>query len=199
MGSAPGLARPGYRSRVGEFRLETQRLALRDWHDADRAPFAAMNSDPAVMEFFPRPLLRAESDALVAMFQAELDEKGYCPWAVENISTGAFIGFVGLHAVPAYMAFAPGVEVGWRLAAPYWGHGYASEAGAAALRFGFGTLELDEIVSFTSVVNLRSRRVMERLGMPRDEADDFDHPNIDERHPLRPHVLHRLSRGDQSP
>jgi ribosomal-protein-alanine N-acetyltransferase len=184
---------------VGEFRVETERLALRDWHEADRAPFAVMNADPAVMEFFPSPMSSGESDALVARFQAELDERGHCPWAVEELSTSAFIGFVGLHAVPGYMPFAPAIEVGWRLAAPYWGRGYATEAAAAAVQFGFGPLDMDKIVSFTSVVNRRSRRVMERLGMSRDEADDFDHPNISEGHPLRPHVLYRLSRGDQSP
>jgi ribosomal-protein-alanine N-acetyltransferase len=183
---------------VGEFRLETERLALRSWHEADWAPFAAMNADPAVMEFFPRQLSSAESAVLVDRFQAELDQSGHCPWAVEELSTGAFIGFVGLHAVPSYLPFAPATEVGWRLARPYWDRGYATEAGAAAVQFGFGPLDLDKIVSFTSVVNLRSRRVMERLGMSRDEAADFDHPNIAEGHPLRPHVLYRLSRGAQS-
>jgi RimJ/RimL family protein N-acetyltransferase len=183
---------------VGEFRVETERLALRDWHEADRAPFAEMNADPAVMEFFYRPLSGAESDVLVDRFQAELDERGYCPWAVEELSTGAFIGFVGLHAVPAYLPLAPGTEVGWRLARQYWGLGYATEAGAAAVRFGFGTLDLDRIVSFTSVLNLRSRRVMERLGMSRDEAGDFDHPNIPDGHPLRAHVLYTLDRGGQA-
>jgi ribosomal-protein-alanine N-acetyltransferase len=158
-----------------------------------------MNGDPTVMEFFYRPLSRTESDALVDMYAAELDESGHCPWAVEELSTGAFIGFVGLHAVQAHMPFAPGTEVGWRLARQYWGLGYATEAGAAAVLFGFGALGLEEILSFTSVLNLRSRRVMERLGMSYDQADDFDHPNIAEGHPLRPHVLYRLQRGDQSP
>jgi RimJ/RimL family protein N-acetyltransferase len=148
------------------------------------------------MEFFYRTMSRGESDALVDRFQAELDERGHCPWAVEELSTGSFIGFVGLHAVPANLPFAPGLEVGWRLARPYWGRGYATEAGAAALGFGFGALELDEIFSFTSVLNLRSQRVMERLGMSRDEADDFDHPNIPEGHRLRPHVLFTLARDD---
>jgi ribosomal-protein-alanine N-acetyltransferase len=180
---------------MGEFRLETARLALRDWHEADRAPFAAMNADPVVMEFFPKPFTAAQSDALVDNFQAELEESSYCPWAVEELSTGAFIGFVGLHAVPAYLPFAPGAEVGWRLARPYWGRGYATEAAVAAVQFGFGPLDMDRILSFTAVVNLRSRRVMERLGMSRDEADDFDHPNIALGHPLRPHVLYSLSRA----
>jgi RimJ/RimL family protein N-acetyltransferase len=184
---------------VGEFRLETARLALRDWREADRAPFAEMNADPAVMEFFYRPLSSEESDALVDVFQAELDESGHCPWAVEELSTGTFIGFVGLHAVPAQLPFAPATEVGWRLARPYWGRGYATEAGAAAVRFGFGTLDLDKVVSFTSALNVRSRRVMGRLGMSHDEADNFDHPNIAEGHRLRSHVLYSLSRDAQSP
>jgi RimJ/RimL family protein N-acetyltransferase len=180
---------------MGEFRLETERLALRDWHEADRAPFAEMNADPVVMEFFPRPMTAAQSDALVDNFQAELENSGYCPWAVEELSSGAFIGFVGLHAIPPSLPFGPGAEVGWRLARPYWGRGYATEAGAAAVQFGFGPLEMDRILSFTAVVNLRSRRVMERLGMSRDEAGDFEHPNIAPGHPLRPHVLYSLSRS----
>jgi RimJ/RimL family protein N-acetyltransferase len=180
---------------VGEFRLETARLALRSWRAEDQAPFAAMNDDPVVMEFFPSRRSVAESNALVDRFQAELEQRGHCPWAVEELSTGAFIGFVGLHEVPAELPFAPATEVGWRLARPFWGQGYATEAGAAALQFGFGPLSMDEIVSFTSAINVRSRRVMERLGMSRDEADDFDHPNVAEGHPLRPHVLYRLSRA----
>jgi len=182
---------------MSEFRLETARLALRDWHEADRAPFAAINADPTVMEFFPKALSAAESDALIDVFQAELDENGHCPWAVEELSTGAFIGFVGLHAVPAQLPFAPGTEVGWRLARSYWGRGYATEAAVAAVQFGFGSLGVDVVLSFTSAVNLSSRRVMERLGMSHDEADDFDHPNIAEGHPLRAHVLYRLPRGDR--
>jgi RimJ/RimL family protein N-acetyltransferase len=180
---------------MGEFRLETARLALRDWHEADRAVFAAMNADPVVMEFFPKPMTAAQSAALVDNYQAELEESGYCPWAVEELSTGAFIGFVGLHAVPPYLPFGPGAEVGWRLARPYWGQGYATEAAVAAVQFGFGPLDMDRILSFTAVINLRSRRVMERIGMSRDEADDFDHPNIAPGHPLRPHVLYSLSKA----
>jgi RimJ/RimL family protein N-acetyltransferase len=145
------------------------------------------------MEFFYRPLSSVESDALVDGFQVELAERGHCPWAVEELSNGAFIGFVGLHAVSAQLPFAPATEVGWRLARPYWGRGYATEAATAAVRFGFGTLDMDKVVSFTSLINLRSRRVMERLGMTHDEGDNFDHPNIAEGHPLRPHVLYSLS------
>ncbi|HEY7947053.1 MAG TPA: GNAT family N-acetyltransferase [Acidimicrobiales bacterium] len=176
--------------------VETEQLLLRRWREEDKVPFAAMNSDPAVMEFFPAPLARAESDALVDRFDAELAERGFCPWAVELRESGTFIGFIGLHAVPEYLSFAPAVEVGWRLARPFWGRGFATEGAGGAVRFGFDVLELDEIVSFTSVVNLRSRRVMERLGMARSPDEDFEHPHVPEAHPLRPHVLYRLS-GDQ--
>jgi RimJ/RimL family protein N-acetyltransferase len=179
---------------MGEFRLETARLALRDWRRSDRAPFAAMNASTDVMEFFPRLLSAEESDVLVDRFQAEQDERGHCPWAVEELATGTFIGFVGLHQVPASLPCAPGTEVGWRLARPYWGQGYATEAATAAVRYGFGPLDLDRIVSFTAALNLRSRRVMERIGMSHDEADNFDHPNIPAGNPLRPHVLYSLSR-----
>jgi ribosomal-protein-alanine N-acetyltransferase len=180
---------------VSEFRLETARLAIRSWEAADRSPFAAMNADPAVMEFFFKPLTPSESDALVEVFEAELSERGFCPWAVEELSSGDFIGFVGLHAVPPNIPCAPATEVGWRLARPFWGRGYATEAASAAVEFGFGSLGMDSVVSFTSVLNVRSRRVMQRLGMTHDEAEDFDHPRIPEDHPLRPHVLYRLYKG----
>jgi len=183
-------------SPVTGFALESERLVLRSWRAQDRAPFAALNSDPAVMEFFPAPLSTAESDALAGRFEAELAERGFCPWAVEERESRAFIGFVGLHDVPPYLAFSPAIEVGWRLARSFWGRGYATEAALASLRFGFETLGIDEIVSMTSVVNLRSRRVMERLGMSRDPADDFEHLGVPEHHELRPHVLYRLSADD---
>ncbi len=155
-----------------------------------------MNADPVVMEFFPRALSATESDALVDVFQAELERTGHCPWAVEELSTGSFIGFVGLHAVPAHLPFAPAIEVGWRLAYPYWGRGYATEAATAAVQFGFGSANLDSIVSFTAEVNMRSRRVMQRLGMSHDDADDFEHPIVPRGHPLSRHVLYTLSSED---
>jgi ribosomal-protein-alanine N-acetyltransferase len=180
-----------------EFRLGTPRLALRDWHEADRAPFAAMTADPLVMEFFPKTLSATESDALVDVFRAELERTGHCPWAVEELSTGIFIGFVGLHAVPAHLPFAPAIEVGWRLARPYWGRGYATEAATAAVQFAFSALKLDRIACFTAAVNLRSRRVMERLGMSHDEANDFEHPIVARGHPLSRHVLYTVSGDDR--
>ena len=155
-----------------------------------------MNADPLVMEFFPQALSAAQSEALVDAFDAELAKEGFCPWAVEERASGAFIGFVGLHAIPGYLPFSPGTEVGWRLARAFWSRGYATEAATAALQFGFEILGIDSVVSFTAAVNLRSRRVMERLGMSYDEAGDFDHPKIAVGHRLRPHVLYGLSSRD---
>lgn len=172
--------------------LETERLVLRRWRPADRAPFAALNADPAVMEHFPAPLTREESDAMIARAEAHLDQHGFGPWAVEVRGGAPVIGFVGL-VVPRFTAhFTPCVEIGWRLARAHWGHGYATEAARAALAFGFGTVGLAEIVSFTVPANVRSIAVMERLGMTHDAAGDFDHPNLPEGHPLRRHVLYRI-------
>jgi ribosomal-protein-alanine N-acetyltransferase len=168
------------------------RVVLRPWRDEDRAPFAAMNADERVMEFFPTPLRRAESDALVDGIQAHFARHGFGLWAMEAPGIAPFIGFTGL-AVPRFTAaFTPCVEIGWRLAIEHWGKGYASEAARLALAYGFETAGLSEIVSFTSVANLRSRAVMERLGMQRDPTDDFDHPNLPNGHPLRRHVLYRI-------
>lgn len=178
--------------------LTTERLILRPWRQSDLAPFAAMNADPRVMEFFPAPLTRAESDAMVARAQAHFDAHGFGLWAAEERDGAPFIGFVGL-ARPRFEAhFTPCVEIGWRLAVEHWGKGYATEGGSAALRFGFEAAGLDEIVSFTSVGNARSRAVMARLGMVRDPEDDFDHPALPEGHKLRRHVLYRLARGGRA-
>jgi RimJ/RimL family protein N-acetyltransferase len=176
---------------VSEFSLSTDRLLLREWRDEDRELFATMNADPVVMEYFVSPLSRLQSDSLVDVFRDEFADKGFCPWAVELRDTDTFIGFVGLHTVSDKMTFAPAVEVGWRLAKAYWGLGYASEAGAASLHFAFQTLQLDEVVSFTSVINIRSQRVMTRIGMKRDETSNFEHPSVPVGNPLRSHVLYR--------
>jgi RimJ/RimL family protein N-acetyltransferase len=173
-------------------RLATARLLLREWHERDREPFAALNADPLVAEFLGKPMDRAASDALVDRIVGHWASDGHGQWAVERVEDGRFLGFVGLAAPSFETAFTPCVEVGWRLAAASWGHGYATEGARAALRFGFDDLNLDEIVSFTTVANVRSRAVMERLGMTRDPADDFDHPRIAEGNPLRPHVLYRI-------
>ena len=175
-------------------RLETDRLVLREFLDRDRAPFAALNADARVMEHFPNALTRGESDELVDRIGRHWAEDGVGLWAVERRDDGAFLGFTGL-APPRFEAdFTPCVEVGWRLAAEAWGHGYATEAARAALAFGFEVRGLSEILSWTVPANLRSRAVMERIGMTHDPADDFDHPNIAVGSPLRRHVLYRLSR-----
>ena len=178
----------------GEPELRTSRLLLRRWRDDDREPFAALNTDPEVMEHFPAPLRREESDAFVDRIERGLEERGWGLWAVEVPGVAAFVGFVGLNPATFDAPFTPAVEVGWRLAREHWGHGYATEAAGAALDFGFDTLALDEIVSFTTHRNTRSRRVMERLGMHRDPADDFDNPNVAIGDPVRPHVLYRVER-----
>lgn len=177
--------------------VRTGRLLLRGWRDEDLKVFAAMNADPEVLAYFPSgPLTPAESDALLARFRARWEDDGHAPWAAERLDTGAFIGFIGLATAHFDADFTPAVEVGWRLARDAWGHGYATEGGRASLAWGFETLGLGEIVSFTTPSNARSRAVMERLGMTRDPGDDFEHPRIPVGHPLRPHVLYRLRRDD---
>ena len=175
--------------------IETERLRLRAFLDTDRERFAELNADPDVMEFMPNALSREESDTFVDLTIKRWAERGYGQWALERLRDGAFLGFTGLSSPRFEVHFTPAVEVGWRLARHAWGHGYATEAGRAALHYGFTTLGVDEIVSFTTVANERSRRVMERLGMTRDPADDFDHPNLPAGHPIRPHVLYRLRRA----
>jgi RimJ/RimL family protein N-acetyltransferase len=177
--------------------IHTHRLYLRLWRDEDLPAFNAMNADPRVMEFFPKPLDRAESDARVARIREHFARRGFGLWAVEIPGIADFIGFVGL-SVPAFEApFTPCVEIGWRLAREHWGFGFATEAARAALDFGFRRLALDEIVSFTVPANQRSRGVMERIGMTRTPADDFDHPALPEGHPLRRHVLYRAVRSPE--
>ncbi|WP_193188815.1 GNAT family N-acetyltransferase [Nisaea sediminum] len=178
--------------------IESERLLLRRWKPEDRTPFAALNGSAKVTEFLPKQLTRAESDDLLDRVEAHFKTRGFGLFAVERKDTGAFIGWTGL-SVPRFEApFMPAVEIGWRLAEEHWGHGFATEAARRSLAFGFGDLGLAEIVSFTVPANLRSRAVMERLGMTRDPEDDFDHPNLAPDHPLRRHVLYRLKREDFS-
>ena len=179
--------------RVGP-ELLTPRLVLRRWRDADRDPFAALNADPVVMEHFPAPLRREESDDLVDRIEAGFETRGWGLWAVEVRDTARFVGFVGLNPATFDAPFTPAVEAGWRIAREHWGRGYATEGARAAMAFGFDELGLDELVSFTSHGNTRSRRVMERLGMRHDPDDDFDNSNVPADNPLRPHVLYRLDR-----
>lgn len=178
--------------------IHTARLQLRPWRDADLTPFAALNADPRVMEFFPKLLDREESDSRAAAIREHFHQHGFGLWAVELPGVADFIGFVGL-CVPRFEAhFTPCVEIGWRLAHEHWGRGYAPEAARAALEFGFRNLALDEIVSFTVPANRRSRSVMERIGMSRDPHDDFEHPMLPKGHPLRGHVLYRAKSPAQS-
>jgi RimJ/RimL family protein N-acetyltransferase len=164
-------------------------VSLRQWRDSDLAPFAAMTSDPEVMRYFPAPLSREQSEAFVVRQRALIQERGWGLWALDV--NGDFAGFVGL-AVPQFEAsFTPCVEVGWRLRRECWGRSLAYRGALLALEYGFGKLKLPEIVSFTAVQNLRSRRLMERLEFVHDEAGDFDHPALPEGHALRRHVLYR--------
>jgi len=174
--------------------IATPRLRLRGWLAEDLEPFAALNADSEVMEHFPSRLSHEETVGLVARIEKHFENYGYGPWAVELPRQAPFIGFIGL-SVPAFEAsFTPCVEIGWRLARPWWGQGFATEGARAALAQGFEGLGLVEIVSFTVPGNLRSRRVMEKLGFR--YAEEFEHPGIDPSHPLRRHVLYRLSRAD---
>jgi RimJ/RimL family protein N-acetyltransferase len=179
--------------------LRTARLVLRRWRAEDRGPFAALNADPAVMEYFPARLSRAESDAGVDRIEAHFAKHGFGLWAVGIPGATPFAGFIGL-SIPSFQThFTPCVEIGWRLARDQWGKGYATEGARAVLAFGFEELKLEEIVSFTTADNLRSRRVMERIGMSHSPADDFDHPGLPEGHPLRRHVLYRIRRRPEEP
>jgi len=174
--------------------IETERLRLRRWESRDREPFARMNGDPRVMEFFPALLARAESDRAVDRIEAHFRRHGFGLYALELRQRQEFIGFAGL-SVPAFQApFTPCVEIGWRLAAEHWGRGLATEAARAVVGHGFDSLGLDSLVSFTPPANVRSRRVMEKLAMTHDPDDDFDHPSLPEGHPLRRHMLYRLKR-----
>jgi len=173
-------------------RLETSRLLLREWVDTDREPFAEMNGDPEVMQFFPKPLSHEESDRFIIKSNQILSEKKFGLWAVEVKDSKEFIGFIGL-AAPAFEAhFTPCIEIGWRLKKQAWGKGFATEGAVTVLQYGFQDLKLSEIVSFTSALNRPSIKVMERIGMTRKEHEDFDHPRIEHGHRLQRHVLYRI-------
>ncbi|RLU04029.1 MAG: N-acetyltransferase [Ketobacter sp.] len=173
---------------------KTDRLQLRQWIENDRDAFAAMSSDPRVMEFFPATLTRFESDAVVDKCQALIAERGWGVWAVELCDTGQFIGMIGLHVPDFELSVGPCVEVLWRLARPFWGFGYATEGASAALKVGFEILNLQEIVSFTVLKNVRSRSVMEKLRMI-NSGETFHHPVLPEGSGLREHCLYTISRS----
>jgi RimJ/RimL family protein N-acetyltransferase len=173
--------------------IETERLLLRNWEKRDREPFAQMNNDVRVMEFMPGCLSAVESNFFAERIESHFREHGYGLYAAELRTEHIFIGFVGL-LVPKFQAhFTPCVEIGWRLAADYWGRGLATEGAQAIVQHAFEVLDLKSLVSFTVPANVRSRRVMEKIGMNRNPSDDFDHPNLPVGHPLRRHVLYRLS------
>lgn len=174
--------------------IETERLVLRGWRAADHAPFAAMNADPRVMAFFPACLSRGESDAMLVRIHDHFAEHGFSFWAVGMKGGADFIGIAGLLSPRFEAHFTPCVEIGWRFAHAWWGQGYATEAARGLLRLAFTDFALDEVVALTVPNNRRSRRVMEKLGMTRDPADDFDHPALPPDHPQRRHVLYRLDR-----
>ena len=177
--------------------LRTARLLLRQWRDDDVAAFAELSADPAVMQYLVPFADRAAMDAWVVAARTHWQDHGFGPWVVELPGEAPFIGVVGLSNLRFALPFAPAVEAAWRLARRYWGQGYAYEAARAAIDDGFGRLGLNEIVAFTVPANRASRRVMEKLGMTRDPAEDFDfeHPRLPPGHPLRRHVLYRLRRS----
>ena len=189
-------SRHSYRGHKLNDVITTPRLLLRPWRSSDHESFAAMCADAEVMEFFPAVLNRDESEALIGRIEAHQREHGFCFFAAEWIGKAQFIGVIGLGHVPFQASFTPAVEIGWRLARAFWGHGLATEGARAALNYGFKNLGLDEIVSFSVPGNISSRRVMEKIGMKHDRSGDFDHPRLPEGHPLRRHVLYRLRRAE---
>ena len=174
-----------------DYILTTPRLGLRRWLAADIPLFAGMNQDPAVREFFPNLMTYNESAASVRLIERHFDEYGYGLYAVDLLSTGEFIGLTGF-SHPGFDAwFTPCVEIGWRLRKEAWGQGYATEAAQACLSHGWATLGLTKVMSFTALLNTRSERVMQKIGMTR--VGGFEHPGVAERHVLRPHVLYEMA------
>lgn len=178
---------------VTALEFETERLRLVAWREEHIGPFVALSADPDVMRYFAAPATGAQSRAAVALWRAQFAERGWSNWAVELKHTGDFVGFVGLSIPRRVLPCSPCVEIGWRLARRFWGHGYATEAARACLAVGFGRLGLQEIVSFTSLSNQASRAVMERVGM-RNTGRDFEHPAVPPGHPLRLHCLYAIGR-----
>lgn len=181
--------------------LTTDRLILRTWKASDIPQMAAISSDPIVMEHFPATQDLTATQAFIAKINQQYEKFGYTLYAVELKNTHEFIGFVGLNQPPFEIPHfvpqgLPIVEIGWRLAAQHWGKGHATEAAKAVLHYAFTELNLSEIISFTVVANIKSRHVMEKIGLHHSEADDFDHPKLDESSRLRRHVLYRLTRNE---
>ncbi|MBT6094410.1 MAG: GNAT family N-acetyltransferase [Rhodospirillaceae bacterium] len=172
--------------------VETTRLVLRTWHEADFEPLCAINADPRVMEFFPDVQDQLKTKRIIAWLSAHFDEHGYTFFATEEKESGTLIGFVGLANVEFEAHFTPATEIGWRLGFEHWGKGYATEAAIAALSYGFNRFGLPEIVSFAPEKHTHSRRVMEKIGLVRDLTGGFDHPNAPPDSDLQPFVLYRL-------
>lgn len=176
--------------------IKTERLILRPWQENDFERFAKLNADPRVMEFFPGLLSQEESNQLAKRICTAMKQQGWGLWAASIPDIADFIGYIGLAPVNFVADFTPAVEVGWRLAYEFWDKGYATEGAKAAIKYGFETLSLEEIVSFTATQNKRSRNVMEKIGMHHSQKDDFDHPKLAEGHPLRNHVLYRIEANE---
>jgi RimJ/RimL family protein N-acetyltransferase len=174
--------------------IETERLILREWRESDITPFHAMCNDPEVMRFLGPPLSRADAEAAAARQNGFIASHGYCFWAVERKADGAFLGFCGLKPGPDGTPIANQVEIGWRLARDAWGQGYAREAAAASIAWGWNNTNAPGIAAMTNIKNVRSWGLMERLGMVRDHAADFDHPAVPIDDPLRPHIVYRIAR-----
>ena len=177
-------------------RLETERLILREWQDGDRAPMAAILGDPQVRRFYPRALTREETDAEIDLALEKARISGFHFQAAELKANGTLAGLIGIGIIPdATRAAIPGnpeVEIGWVLGQQFWGLGLAPEGARAWLDYAWTVLALSEVVAFTAAINLPSQRVMHKIGMQRDPADDFAHPKLAPGHPLRPHVLYRI-------
>ncbi|MBW0435282.1 GNAT family N-acetyltransferase [Leptospira yasudae] len=174
--------------------METGRLILREWEEKDLEPFYRMSSDPIVMEYFPALLTREDSEQFVEKMRAHFEEFGFGLWIVETKQTREWVGFTGFLNVSFQASFTPAVEIGWRLKPSFWDQGFASEAATACLKFGFARLQFPKVVSFTSILNVRSQAVMKRIGMK--EVGVFQHPNLPAEHLLSKHVLYQAARSE---
>jgi len=176
--------------------ITTDRMTLRQWQQGDLAPFAEMNADPDVMEFFERPLTREETGKSFKHFSVGIEKNGFGLWAVELRQDGSFIGMIGLEPVGTELPFGPTVEISWRLRQNVWGQGLAPEGASAALAYGFYECGLTDVVSMTALVNKPSWRVMEKIGMTRDMDGTFDHPKVSDGHAVKQHCLYRISASE---
>lgn len=176
--------------------IETERLILRGWRESDVDPFHAMGNDPEVMEFLGPFLSRADAEAAAERQNETLAALGFCFWALERREDGAFLGFCGVKLGREDTPIHDEIEIGWRLARPYWRQGYAREAAQASLDWVWDNLDVDSVAAITAVGNAKSWGLMERLGMVRAPEDDFDHPIVPVGNPIRPHITYRIARPD---